>query len=298
MASSRNRILFFCALLAPLGLRAMGAVIESDASVERRLKALEQQVQALADENRELRKELGHPAVPPASLVEPAGKEAKLVLGGFLQAQAEFGRAADPRWSGVHDRFFFRRARVFFAGNVDDFDFKAEFDLQGNTLGAGTGQFTRANEVYINWHRYPFANLRFGQLKPAFGGEALANDGRIPTVERSLTSDRMTDSRQLAVAAMGDLVGGAVSYYAVVSNGNGNNVSANDNSKFQKSLRVTAAPLSTPTDKICLGIDGLRSTDAGIAKADFGLTGSLFAGTREMWGVDAQWAHGPLGISG
>ncbi|MDB6126389.1 MAG: hypothetical protein JWM35_285, partial [Verrucomicrobia bacterium] len=83
-----------------------------------------------------------------------------------------------------------------------------------------------------------------------------------------------------------------------VSNGNGNNVSANDNSKFQKSLRVTATPLSTPTDKICLGIDGLWSTDAGIAKSDFGLTGNLFAGTREMWGVDAQWAHGPLGISG
>ena len=300
MASFRKQIYFSLALLVPaLGVRAMGADIATDASVEQRLKALEQQVQVLTDENRQLQKELGHIAPVVASILQPGGKETKLVIGGFLQAQAEFGRAADPRWNGVRDRFYFRRARIYVAGNVaEDFEFKGELDLQGNTLGAATGQVTRANEVYINWHKYSFANIRFGQLKTAYSAEALLSDGKMPTEERSLSSDRLSDPRQLALAALGDLFDGKVSYYAVLADGNGPNVSANDNSKFQKSLRVTGTPYASKEDKISVGVDGLWSTDAGVTKNDFGFTGNLFTGKREMWGVDAQWAHGPLEVTG
>ena len=273
---------------ALLALSASAAV-----SVEDRLARLEQRVEALVKENGDLKKQLGWKGSVPALLPSVDGKESKLSIGGFLQGQAEFGHAADPRWAGVRDRFFFRRARLHMAGTfAEDFDFKAELDLQGNTLSAGTGQLARANEIFINWHKYDFANVRFGQLKPAFGGEALASDTKIFTIERSLSSDRLADGRQLAVGVMGDLLGKKLSYLAVVAEGNGANVSANDNSHFQKSVRVAFTPIATASDKLTLALDGLWSTDAGVAKSDFGFSGNLFSGQRTMQGVDFGWTHG------
>jgi len=267
-------------------------------TIEERLKALEGQVQSLAQENAALKKELGWKNGALPIEVKPGGNEDRIAVGGFLQAQGEFGHAADSRWNGVKDRFFFRRARIYVSGVVaTDFDFKAELDLQGNTLSAGTGLTSRANEIFINWHKYPFLNLRVGQLKPAFGGEALASDGKIHTAERSLSSDRLADGRQLAVGAAGDLFGKQLSYLAIVANGDGANVSANDNSKFQRSLRVVWTPVSTAADKLTVGADALWSDDTGLAKSDLGLTGNLFTGRRAMRGIDAEWIHGRLGLS-
>ena len=278
-------------LLACLPLGLLSA--QTSASVEQRLKALELQVQGLVKENGELKQQLGWKDAAAPVLPQPGGKETKVTIGGFLQGQAEFGDASDPRWAGVKDRFFSRRARIYVAGTfAEDFDFKAELDLQGNSLGASTGNLARANEIFINWHKYPFANVRFGQLKPAYGGEALASDTNIFTIERSLSNDRLTDGRQLSAAVMGDLFNKQFSYLAVVGNGNGANVSANDNSSFQKSARVAYTPVATATDKLTVAVDGLWTRDTAVAKSDLGLPGNLFTGSRTMSGVDVTWTHG------
>jgi phosphate-selective porin len=287
-------------VVAPLAMRAQSA----PASLEERLNALEQKVQTLSRENAELRDKLGvkKDAAAPV-LVKPAGKETSLSVGGFLQAQAEFGRASDPRFASggaaVRDRFYFRRARISVAGVfAEDFDFKAELDLQGNTLGASTGNLARANEVFVNWHRYEAANVRFGQLKPAFGAEALLSDTKTVAIERSLSNDRLTDGRQMAVAVAGTLLDKQLGYYVVAGNGNGANVSANDNSKFQRSARVTWSPILPKTaGKLTLGADGLWTQDVALAKSDFGFTGNLFTGKRAMNGVDAQWSWQRLDLS-
>lgn len=279
-------------LAAPLALRAQSA----PASLEERLNALEQKVQTLSRENAELRDKLGLKKDAPAPvLVKPAGKETSLSVGGFLQAQAEFGRASDSRFASggaaVRDRFYFRRARIFVAGAfAEDFDFKAELDLQGNTLGASTGNLARANEVFVNWHRYEAANVRFGQLKPAFGAEALVADTKTPAIERTLSNDRLTDGRQLALGVAGTLLDKQLGYYVTAGNGNGTNVSANDNSKFQRAARVTWSPaLPKAAGKLTLGANGLWTEDVAVAKSDFGFTGNAFTGKRAMSGVDAQW---------
>jgi phosphate-selective porin len=262
-------------------------------TVEDRLQALEQQVQGLVAENTSLRKQLGWKETVAPVLAQPAGRETRLIVGGFLQGQAEFGHASDPRWAGVRDRFFFRRARVYLAGSfAEDFDFKAELDLQGNTLGAGTGQLARANEIYISWRKYSFANLRFGQLKPAYGGEALTSDTNLYTIERSLSSDRLADGRQLAASALGELFDRKINYLAVVANGNGANVSANDNSRFSRSVRVAYTPFATAAGKLTVAVDRLWTEDVNVVKSDFGLPGNLFTGSREMSGVDAAWTRG------
>ena len=278
-----------------LALAAVSAAAAGNPTIEERLLALERQVQTLAAENAQLKQQLGGKESTPPVLAQPGGKETKVTVGGFLQGQAEFGHASDTRWNGVKDRFFFRRARIYVAGSfAEDFDFKAELDLQGNTLGASTGNLARANEIFINWRKYPAANLRFGQLKPAFGAETLLSDTKMLTIERSLASERLTDGRQLAVGALGDLFGKKLSYYAVVAQGNGSNVSANDNNKFQQSARIVFTPISTAHDKVALGVNGLWTTDTGITKSDLGLAGNLFTGSRSMSGLDAQWTHGPL----
>ncbi len=247
-----------------LALAAVSAAAAGNPTIEERLLALERQVQTLAAENAQLKQQLGGKESTPPVLAQPGGKETKVTVGGFLQGQAEFGHASDTRWNGVKDRFFFRRARIYVAGSfAEDFDFKAELDLQGNTLGASTSNLARANEIFINWRKYPAANLRFGQLKPAFGAETLLSDTKMLTIERSLASERLTDGRQLAVGALGDLFGKKLSYYAVVAQGNGSNVSANDNNKFQQSARIVFTPISTAHDKVALGVNGLWTTDTG-----------------------------------
>lgn len=282
--------------LAVGALAAVGGA--ADPSVEDRLRALENQVQQLRQENADLKQELGWKDRQAPVLVQPAGKESKLVVGGFLQAQAEFGSAADPRWAGIKDRFFFRRARIYVMGTMAEyFDFKAELDLQGNALTAGTGLMARANEIYLQWHRYPAAMVRVGQIKPAFGAEALLGDTRSAAIERSLPNDRLTDGRQLGVGLVGELPAAKVGYLLTVTNGNGVNVSANDNSKFSKAARVYLTPLATANDKVILGVDGLWADDLAVAKPDFGFSGNQFSGRRSAWGWDAQWIHGPLDLS-
>ncbi|MES1195154.1 MAG: porin, partial [Opitutus sp.] len=270
----------------------------AEATVEERLKALEQQVQSLARENSDLKKELGWKDDKPVAVVQPAGKETRLSVGGFLQAQGEFGRAADPRWAGVKYRFYFRRARIYVQGTVaEDFDFKAELDLQGNSLSAGTGLLARANEIYVSWHKYPEMNVRFGQLKAAFGAEQLSPDTRGSSIERTLVNDRLTDSRQIGFCVTGELFDKKAGYMVTLHNGSGVNTSANDNSKFQRAARVYVTPVATHSDRLVLGIDGLWTEDAGASKPGFGFAGNLFTGERSAWGVDGAWHHGPLDLS-
>ncbi len=283
---------FLLAVLLACSVRA------ADLTVEERLKALEQQVQNLAKENSDLKKELGWKDGNPTVLALPAGKETKLSISGFLQAQGEFGRAADPRWAGVKDRFYFRRVRISLQGNfAEDFDFKAELDLQGNSLTAATGLLARGNEIFINWHKYPEANVRFGQIKAAFGAEQLSSDTKGFTIERTLPNDRLTDARQLGFCLNGEVFDNKVGYLLTLHNGNGVNVSANDNNKFQKAARIYLIPLATHDDRLVFGVNGLWTEDVGVSKTGFGFAGNLFTGERSAWGCDGLWHHGPIDLS-
>jgi len=274
-----------------------GLVRAADASVEERLKVLEQQVQQLAKENTDLKMELGWKDAKAPVLVQPVGKETKLSVGGLLQAQGEFGRAADPRWAGVNDRFYFRRARIYVLGSfAEDFDFKAELDLGGNSLNAATGLLARANEIYISWRKYPEATVRFGQIKAAFGAEQLSSDSKGFSIERTLPNDRLTDARQIGFCVNGEVLDKKIGYLLTLHNGSGSNVSANDNSKFQKAARVTFTPMDSGNDRLVFGVDGLWTEDAGVSKPGFGFAGNLFTGRRSAWGVDGLWHQGRFDV--
>ena len=165
------------ALAASGALGSWNAAAAAAVSVEERLKKLEGQVEALQNENAQLKKELGYDPKAPFAVVKPAGKGARMVLGGFLQLQAEFGNAPDARFNDIEDRFFVRRARVNLQGSfLENFDYKLEMDLGANSLSERTGYSAQLTDLFLNWNRYEFANVKAGQYKTHFGWEQILSD--------------------------------------------------------------------------------------------------------------------------
>ena len=277
-------------------------------SIEERLAKLEREVRELRAENAELRKQIEGgaatpaPAPPPAppkaeaavQEIRPAGKESKLLVGGFIQTQAESGDRPDTRFADENDRVFVRRARVNVQGSFPEhFDFKAEMELGGG-LGSATGIRVQATDVYAQWTRHPFAQVRAGQFKTPYGYEQIFSDTKLLTVERSLMSDRITIGRGLGVQLAGDV--GPVSYAAGAFNGNGANVTFNDDEGFLTVARVSATPWKRgANDRWSVGVNGYRGEDRSAPVApELGFSGNAFAGTRRAWGADTQLITGKL----
>lgn len=221
-----------------------------------------------------------------------------MAIGGYTQIDAEFGDAGDARFAGIADRIYFRRSRLNVTGSfAEHFDFKVEGEYGAYTSAATTGLRMQANEIFLNWSRYPAANVRIGQLKSAFSAELLSVEYKGAIVERTLGAERIGDGRQLAAEVTGELFDGRVNYIVLAGNGNGANSSANDNSKFLQTAHVEAVVLDSPEGgKVVVGSDGLHSTDTGLSKLGPGFDAvaggavdNLFTGTRDGWGLDASW---------
>jgi hypothetical protein len=270
-------------------------------SVEERLARLEQEVRELRAENEELRKQLGvtPPPKPVATpQVQPAGNESQLQIGGFIQAQAEAGGQIDYRYGDDNDRIFVRRARVNVQGSfAEDFDFKAEMDLGGGQ-GSTSGVRAQGTDVYVQWSGNPFAQVRAGQFKTPYGYEQLYSDTKLLTIERTLGSDRIGMSRQVGVQLSGQAAN--IEYAIGAFNGNGTNISFNDDEGFVTAARVSGTLWSRgDVSRVTAGVNGYVSEDGAAPVApELGFTGNTFAGKRRAWGADAQLLHGPIEVWG
>jgi phosphate-selective porin OprO/OprP len=293
-------------------------------SVDERLRALEARLAAVERENAELRARLtgaslGAPAPSYGVLagggpngtggdgvVVPGGKETRVSIGGFTQLQAEFGGTGDQRFTGAADRIYVRRSRLSLIASFAEY-FEARVDGE---FGAGTttptgGLRTQANEIYLNWSRFPAANVRVGQLKPAYSAELIAVEYKGPMAERSLGSERIGDNRQIGVSVFGELVPHRLNYAAMVANGTGANTSANDNSQFHYTAHASATVFDhKAAGRLMLGAGVLHTRDTAVSKPGFdfdalagGPLDQLFTGTRTGWGVDALWQAGLVEIS-
>lgn len=273
------------AVLAVLALPAFAAP-----TVEERLSDLEKKVNALAAENASLKKELGYTKDgKPPTLVAPGGKETKLVIGGFIHANAEFGDVPDARWAGLSNRFLLRRARLNATATfAEDFLAKLEADFGANTLGASTAMRAQLTDGYVQWSKFSYANVKIGQFKTPFGYEQLASDTKTMTIERSLPNDRLTFGRQIGAAVSGDVVDKRISYSLGAYNGTGVNISTNDNDQMMWVGRVSGLAIDTKLGatslKWSLGTNALRTRETG--------TGTAFSGVRKAYGVDTQLAVG------
>ena len=276
--------------------------------MEDRLKALEGTVQTLQKENKDLKAQLGWDGKSPLVVAKAAGKENKLNIGGYVQANAEFGHAPDSRFTGIEDRFLLRRARLGINGSfAEHFDFKLEADFGANSVSETTGYRAGISDCFINWNQYDFANVKIGQFKTPFGYEQLLPDTKTLSIERSLPNDRLTDSRQIGLGVAGNFLEKRLAYSAGMFNGSGVNNSFNDNNNFMYAGRISGVPFKGKIAKqdaqVALGVNALTTHDTAISKTGFGLDSTpggtidnLFTGDRTSWGIDAQFAWGPVGL--
>jgi phosphate-selective porin OprO/OprP len=262
----------------------------------------------------------------PPVFVVPRASELKLVLGGYIQINFEDGDVSAFEGSfglrALKDRFRLRRTRVNLTGDfAEQFDFKVEGDFgQGDGLNSNRLAFS-ATDIFVNWHQFPEAQVKVGQWKAPFGLEQLTPDPSLIIIERSLPTGAITPDRQIGAQLWGkpftniwpdekDLL----TYYAGIFNGNGRNVSVNDNNNFMYVGRLEVMPFKGKIfgqeSSLKLGGDVLNSRDdAGtnisstlnlLVNADGSLSPFVLPGAdeRTAWGVDAWLKLGPFDLIG
>src|SRR6184192_1282363 len=258
--------------------------------------------------------------------VQQRGPELKLVLGGFVQVNFEDGdvSAFEGRFgqTAVKDRFRLRRARINLTGDfAEQFDFKVEGDFgQGDGLNSNRTAFS-ATDIFVNWHQFPEAQIKVGQWKAPFGLEQITPDTTLLLAERSLPTGAITPDRQVGAQLWGkpftniwpsqkDLL----TYYAGIFNGNGRNVSVNDNNNFMYVGRLELMPFKGKIfgqdSSLKLGADVLNSRDDKgtnisqtlnlLVNSDGSLSPFVLPGAdeRTAWGVDAALKLGPFDLIG
>ena len=262
----------------------------------------------------------------PPVYVQQRGPELKLVLGGFVQVNFEDGdvSAFEGRFgeTAVKDRFRLRRARINLTGDfAEQFDFKVEGDFGQSDGTSGNRTAFSATDIWVNWHEYPAAQIKVGQYKAPFGLEQLTPDYALFTIERTLPTGAITPDRQIGAELWGkpftsiwpeqkDLL----TYYAGIFNGNGRNITVNDNNNFMFVGRLELQPfkgkIAGQKSFLKLGGDVLNSCDeqgVNISQSSNLLVnddGSLSpfvlpsADQRTAWSVDAWFEVGPFDLIG
>lgn len=258
-------------------------------TLEERIQALESQLDQVVRENAALRGQVGADRSAPAVKVTAAGRETRLAVGGFVQAQAEFGDAPDARFP-AQDRFFLRRTHLEVAGAFgSDFEFVAQAELAGGSLGATSGNRVSAADVFVVWHAHEQANLTLGQFKAPFGREFLLPDTGTVALERSLVSDQLVAGGQLGAMLSVGAAGGRVTYAAGLFNGNGGNTSTNDNDRFLCAGRLTALLAQTTAASLAVGANAYTTDDTGAFTGRRQAIGFDAAVTYGVWGLDAEY---------
>jgi phosphate-selective porin OprO and OprP len=257
--------------------------------------------------------------------VQQRGPELKLVLGGFIQVNVEGGdvSAFEGRFgeTALDDRFRIRRARINLTGDfAEQFDFKIEGDFgQSDGLNSNRTAFS-ATDIFINWHQFPEAQIKVGQWKAPFGLEQLTPDTTLLFAERSLPTGAITPDRQIGAQLWGKPFASIwpeqkdlLTYYAGIFNGNGRNVTVNDNNQFMYVGRLESTLFKDFFGKnsyLKLGADVLNSRDDTGTNISPSLNllvnddGSLSPfvlpspDARTAWSVDAWLKMGPFDLIG
>jgi len=257
--------------------------------------------------------------------VQQRGPELKLVLGGFIQINFEDGdvSAFEGRFgqTAIKDRFRLRRARLNLTGDyAEQFDFKLEGDFGQSDGTSGNRTAFSATDVWVNYHEFPAAQVKIGQYKAPFGLEQLTPDTSLLTIERTLPTGAITPDRQIGAELWGkpftsiwpeqkDLL----TYYAGIFNGNGRNITVNDNNNFMLVGRLELQPLKDVFGKgsfLKFGGDVLNSRDEQgvnisqssnlLVNSDGSLSPFVLpsADERTAWSVDAWLRMGPFDLIG
>ena len=176
-------------------------------------------------------------------------------------------------------------------------------------------------DLWANWHRFPEFNVKVGQYKAPFGLEQISPDPKLFTLERSQVTSALTPERQIGLQIWGKPLAGIfpeqrdlLTYAVGIFNGNGRNITVNDNNEYMYVGRLEVQALKTKIFdediSLKLGANALSSRDdAGTVLSPAGnlrvnADGSLTSFTapsaaeREGYGFDATFHFGPFDLIG
>src|SRR6266540_3146334 len=258
--------------------------------------------------------------------VQQRGPELKLVLGGFVQMNFEDGdvSAFEGRFgqTALKDRFRLRRARINLTGEfAEQFDFKIEGDFEQSDGLNSSRTVCEGTDIFVNWHQFPWAQVKVGQWKAPFGLEQTTPDTSLYIIERSLPTGAITPERQIGIQLWGKPFASVwpeqkdlLTYYAGIFNGNGRNISNNDNNNFMYVGRLESTLFKSKIwgqeSFLKLGADVLNSRDDKgtnisqslnlLVNADGSLSPFVLPGAdeRTAWSVDAWLKLGPFDLIG
>ena len=238
---------------------------------------------------------LGLLARSPRSL---AGQEgSKLEIGGLLRT----GLRVDPEETGRNDGFEIFDAQVSLAGEVGlvfDYFLRGAFDTEENTL--------RLLDARLDVPIVPELAVGVGQFRPAFGLEALQDEGDFVFLERSQASEAIAPGRQIGVELFGEALEGRLTYGGGIFNGNGATLD-NDDGGYLYAARAefnSIGPIEFYSDLVIQVGASIAYSEDGEAPLGRGLFGPLsgegetdgedpgdgsvsaFAGQRWLWSAD------------
>src|SRR5205085_9048162 len=138
--------------------------------------------------------------------------------------------------------FRLRRARINLTGQfAEQFDFKVEGEFE-NSDGINSNRTAfSATDIFVNWHRYPEAQIKVGQWKAPFGLEQITPDTQLFVIERGLPTGAITPGRQMGFQLWGKLSTNLcpeekdwlTNNFAVLT-GNGRNPTLNDTNNLRR----------------------------------------------------------------
>ncbi len=308
------------ALAGALPATAVRAQAPPPSDVERRIKELEDTVNRLKKDERQL--EVNAESQKPLAgwldgfnLASQDGSY-KLRIGAYTQADGRFfiDDTADKNVS----QFVFRRARIDLQGTVfKNFDFRILPDFAGSQV--------ILFDAYVDANYIPQAKVRIGKFKPPVGLERLQSATSLMFIERGQPTN-LVPNRDFGAQLFGDLVNGALSYQLSIINGAPDNSNpsvgdTNDDKDFAG--RIFAQPFKdTAVDALKgfgIGFAGTygrqrgststpdlptfktfgQSTFFAYKGADTGETNPTIAfGQRERYSPQLSYYLGPFGFLG
>jgi hypothetical protein len=132
--------------------------------------------------------------------------------------------------------FKFQRLRPRFWGKMwhPDLHFRVEFDL---------AQDVDLTDAYFDYVGHEYMSVKAGQFYVPYDREQLVEPWRLQFVDRSIASDYFSMGRDIGFTVHKLLADGKFEYAFGIFNGNGPNVSVNDNNKYMYALRVGFYPM-------------------------------------------------------
>lgn len=170
--------------------------------------------------------------------VSTSDKQYSIQLGGRIQYDYNHAVSNDPNASN-EDQFDVRRARLFVKGDIQDWSYKSQFNVNKGT----------AEDVYIRYNGWgKQAKVTLGRQKIPFGLEELTSSKDMSMLERTALTEAYNIGRASGVQLAG--ANGALTYAVAAFDAGSSTNGADD---FGFSARATFAPLQTDEALVHVG---------------------------------------------